>query len=263
MERVDPDERLTHYWNDYVDAGRPGLRWVLAHARRSLDAARAVRGLPRVEADPADTPGGRAVREVLEDTADPGIPARVLGTAALAVPADPADYLQGRPARTLRRKIRAAESAGTTVRPVDDPAERRALLDAAEEAEQGHVDPEYRVERPDNSDLLDHELWLVAESAAGEPLLLAVAPYDGELAVLRYFRTLGWEDAHSDARYLATSALVTALSERGVRYLLDTATPPEQTNGLRHFQRMVGFRYVRLVVTGRRARSRRRAPAGS
>ena len=76
----------------------------------------------------------------------------------------------------------------------------------------------------------------------------SVAPRDGEFATLRYFRTLGAGDAHSDARYLATSALVAELAQHGVRYLLDTATPAEQTNGLRHFQRMVGFRYARVKL---------------
>jgi hypothetical protein len=126
-----------------------------------------------------------------------------------------------------------------------------------------HADPSYRVPEPDNDDLLDHDVWLVVEDRDGTPLLLAVAPHDGALATLRYFRTLGWTDAHSDARYLATSALVTELAQRGVRHLLDTATPAEQTNGLRHFQRMVGFRYVRVVLRRRRGPSRRPAPAGS
>jgi hypothetical protein len=43
-----------------------------------------------------------------------------------------------------------------------------------------------------------------------------------------------------------THALVAELSRRGVRWLLDTEAPGAQTNGLRHFQRMVGFRYVRV-----------------
>ena len=175
-----------------------------------------------------------------------GVPGRLLGTAVLEVPAEPEDYLQGRRAQTLRRKIRAAERRGLEVRRVEDPAERRALVGVASDAEQAHADPTYRVRRPDNDDLLQHDVWLVVEGPEGTPLLLSVAPYDGEFATLRYFRTLGSGEAHTDARYLASSALVAELARRRVRYLIDTATPPEQTNGLRHFQRMVGFRYARV-----------------
>jgi hypothetical protein len=91
----------------------------------------------------------------------------------------------------------------------------------------------------------------VAEDGAGKPLLLAVIPVDGELATLRYFRTLGGGDLYSLSRYFATHALVAELSKRGVRWLLDTEPPGAQKNGVRHFQRMVGFRYVRLRVVSR------------
>lgn len=41
-------------------------------------------------------------------------------------------------------------------------------------------------------------------------------------------------------------ALAEALAERGVRYLVDTAEPQWLPGGLRHFQRMIGFRLVRV-----------------
>jgi hypothetical protein len=44
-------------------------------------------------------------------------------------------------------------------------------------------------------------------------------------------------------------ALVAALAERGVRHLVDSTPPPQLSNGLRHFQRMVGYRYARVRVT--------------
>jgi hypothetical protein len=62
-----------------------------------------------------------------------------------------------------------------------------------------------------------------------------------------YFRTLGIGKEQSNARYLMTEVLVEHLVERGVRYLLDggsLALP----NGIRHFQRMVGFRVCRIRV---------------
>lgn len=246
MAEPDPEQQLADYWSAYADAGRPGLRYVVGHRRESLDALRALRGLPRLEAAPRDTPGGRSVRRVLATRASYGVPARLLGTAVLAVPADADSYTEGRRAATLRRKMRAAEKLGVKMRRVEDPAERAELIARANAAEQAHLDETYRVPAPDNDDLLLHDVWLTADDPTGQPLLLAVAPYDGEFATLRYFRTLGAGEAQSDARYLATAALVAELSARGVRHLLDTATPPEQTNGLRHFQRMVGFRYARI-----------------
>ncbi|QIG44258.1 hypothetical protein G5V58_17090 [Nocardioides anomalus] len=249
---TDEHERsLAAFWDAYVDAGRPGARYAVRHRRAVRDAVRAVRGLPALDAAPTDAPGGRAVRRVLDARVSYGVPARLLGTAVLEVPADPEDYTTGRRAQTLRRKIRAAEGRGLKPRPVEDPAERRALVAAADRAERTHADASYRVPDPDNDDLLQHDVWLTVDGPDGQPLLLAVAPRDGAFATLRYFRTLGWSDAHSDARYLATAALVTELSRLGVRYLIDTATPPEQTNGLRAFQRMVGFRYARIRLRRR------------
>ena len=242
----DSERRLAAYWDGYVDAGRRGARHVLSHRRESWHAWQAARRLPVLVASPSDSPGGRAVRSVLASRASYGVPGRLLGTAVLEVPSEPEDYLVGRSAQTLRRKIRSAQRRGLTVRRIEDPAERRELVDVANTAERSHVHPSYRVPAPDNDDLLQHDVWLTVQDPEGTPLLLAVTPHDDEFATLRYFRTLGSGDAHSDARYLASSGLVGELATRGVRYLLDTATPPEQTNGLRHFQRMVGFRYARV-----------------
>jgi len=242
----DSEPLLAAYWDGYVDGGRRGARHVLSHRRESWAAFRAARRLPVLVASPSESPGGRAVRSVLAARATYGVPGRLLGTAVLEVPVDPDDYLVGRSAQTLRRKIRAAERRGLAAHRIEDPDRRRELVGLANSAEQTHSDPSYRVPAPDNDDLLEHDVWLTVEDAGGTPLLLAVAPHDGEFATLRYFRTLGSGDAQSDARYLASSALVAELAARGVRYLLDTATPPEQTNGLRHFQRMVGFRYARV-----------------
>ena len=242
----DSERALAAFWTAYVDAGRGGGGYLLRNWGDTLTAMRAVRRLPVVDASPSDTPGGRAVRQVLASRASYGVPGRLLGTAILEVPEDGDDYLLGRRAQTLRRKVRSAQRRGLTARRIDDDAERRQLVAVANHAEQTHVDPSYRVPTPRNGDLLDHDVWLTVEDAEGRPLLLAVTPRDGAFATLRYFRTLGAGDAHSDARYLASAALVAELARHRVRYLLDTATPAEQTNGLRHFQRMVGFRYARV-----------------
>jgi hypothetical protein len=242
----DAERGLAAFWDGYVEGGRRGVRHLLGNGRDTWRAVRAVRGLPAVEARPSDTAGGREVRRILAARASYGVPARLLGTAILAIPADPDDYLLGRHAQTLRRKIRSAERRGLKVRRVEDDAERRELVAIANRSERSHADPAYRVSTPRNDDLLDHDVWLTVDDPDDRQLLLVVAPYDGGFATLRYFRTLGSSDAHSDARYLATSALVAELAARGVRHLLDTATPAEQTIGLRHFQRMVGFRYARV-----------------
>ena len=240
------EPQLAEFWTAYVDSPWRGPRYLLRHPVRLWRAVRATRQLPVVEARPSDRPGGRAIRATLSTRGPLGAPARALGTAMLGVPADPQDYVTGSSAQTLRRKIRAAERAGVTWRAVADPDERQRLLKVANEAERHHPDPTYRVADPDNDDLLDHDLWLVAEDRDGEPLLLSVTPVDGELATLRYFRTLGRGTAHSDSRYLMTHALVVELSRLGVRWLIDTEPPGAQKNGLRHFQRMVGFRYGRI-----------------
>lgn len=247
---TDPAEAdLAAFWTAYVDGPHRGLGFVVRHPVLLWRAFRDTRRLPVVVAAPSGGPGGRAIRRTLTARGPLAAPARMLGSAVLAVPPDPAEHLAGRSAQTLRRKIRAAERAGVTWRPVTDPAERRGLVETANRAERDHVDPEYQVADPRNDDLLDHDLWLVAEDSEGTPLLLSVTPVDGDLATLRYFRTLGRGPVHSDSRYLMTHALVSELAARGVRWLVDTEPPGAQTNGLRHFQRMVGFRYARVTLS--------------
>lgn len=239
---------LAEFWTSYADGEHRGAAFVLRHPVRLLQAVRSVRHLTVIKANPSSTPGGRAVLATLSYPGPLGLPARLMGTAVLAVPADPEEHVTGSSAQTLRRKIRAAEKLGVTVRPVSDPDERRRLVKLADDAERSHPDPAYRVEEPHNQDLLEHALWLVAYDAGDQPLLLSVTPVDGQLATLRYFRTLGSGPAHSDSRYLMTHALVRELSARGVRWLIDTDPPGMQKNGLRHFQRMVGFRYARFTL---------------
>jgi hypothetical protein len=246
-----PDQAIADFWTSYVEARRGGIRYVVRNPLCSFQALSEIRNLPVVRVPrPSDRPGGRALRAVLDLHGPLRTPARWWGSAMLAVPADPSEHLEGPHAQTLRRKIRAAERQGISCRPVQR-AERIALLERANLVEQTHYDAQYRVSMPRNDDLLEHDLWIVAEDGAGEPLLLAVIPVDGEFATLRYFRTLGAGDLQSLSRYLATHALVVELSKQGVRWLVDTAPPGAQTNGVRHFQRMVGFRYRRVRAVSR------------
>jgi hypothetical protein len=174
-------------------------------------------------------------------------------SAVLETPTRPGTYEEGRSRATVRRKIRAAEKQGVTVRAVRM-ADRANLLALADYHERANERDEYRNASPDNDDLLEYDLWLAAYDAYDQPIMLAVIPCAGEWAVLRYFRTLTAGQASSDARYLMAREVAEALAARGVRALVDTARPHWLPNGLRHFQRMIGFRLVRIPtvrITGR------------
>lgn len=221
---------------------------MLRHPRWHLQLLRAVRRLPTVRVEPPpDTPDGAELRRTL------GLRGlRWHGLAVLDIPADRGAFTLGRSKQTLRRQTRAAKAAGLRARLVADD-ERADLLARANRAEQHHPDAAYKFEQPANDDLLGLSLWLVVVDADDVPILLAVVPVAGECSTLRYFRTLGWSALHSRARYLGTTALVEELSRRGVRYLLDTTHPAALPNGLRHFQRMVGFHYARPILAGHEA----------
>jgi hypothetical protein len=188
---------------------------------------------------------------VLHQKGAGGLPARWWSFAALPIPENPADSLKNPGAKRLRYTLRLAEAANITCRPASM-SERSGLVEMANDRDRNHTNPLYRVEDADNEDLLGHDLWLVAEAGGEKPLLLAVVAVDGDLAVLRYFRTQGDSEEHSLSRYAAHYAMVESLAERGVRWLVDSEPPAAQTNGVRLFQRIVGFRHVRIRRPGRR-----------
>ena len=149
------------------------------------------------------------------------------------------------PTATSRTKRRRALRAGVTWRPVEDATERSALIARAEAAEQAHPDATYRSDAPDLAHLADLALWLVAEDADGEPLLLSVTAVDGDS------RSSATSDACAstpcqqhpvpDERGAGRAA-----PARGVRYLCDSESPLRLTSGLRRFSRFVGFRVHRV-----------------
>ena len=242
------EEQLSAFYARFVETGAPAAAFLARHPRASLKALLTITRLPRLHAELPPTVGGDALLTTMTRPGPFGTRVGRSGLAVLEVPAEPGLYSQGASRQTLRRKVRAAEKAGVTWRPVDDPAERRRLLALANVAETEHADDRYRIDRPDNSDLLDHDLWLAAFAADGTPLLLSVTPTAGQWGPLRYFRTLGSGQVYSDTRYLMTQVLVEELCARGVRYLVEGTHPAELPNGLRHFQRMVGFRLVRVTA---------------
>ncbi len=251
---ADPEALLAPFFSDYVEQGQPGAAQLVRRPRRLWRALRAARDLPVVEAHLSDTAEARLIREGLTHvkrrtykTAFLRTPLHAV-TSLLLLPVQPGRYSLGASKQTLRRKTRAAERAGVHWKPVDDPAERLRLIALSEDRERSHPQQEYRFDDVDNRWLLDLDLWLVAYRSDDEPLLLAAVPVDGEWAMLSYFRTLEDSPAASDSRYLMSAVLVEELVGRGVRHLANTATMSNLPNGLRHFQRMLGYRMVRIEV---------------
>src|ERR1035437_2132111 len=253
---------LSEYLQDYVTLGKPALTYVLWHPRRSLSAFAALYQLPRLSAALTDTLEGAAIRRGLSRWSPIGRTAFHSATSVLLLPQDPDEYHLGASKQTLRRKVRAAEKLGVRWAKVDDPQEQRRLLTVADDRERTNPDPEFRETKPNNDDLLKYRLWLVAYSRDDQPILLSVTPVDGEWALLSYFVTLGTGPEHSNTRYLMTQVLVEHLIGAGVRYLADESSPIKLRSGLRHFQRLLGFRVFRVSLRSPPGR-RRRATASS
>ena len=263
LTETDHQVRVSRYFEHYVDRGKPGYIHVVRYPFKSLSALIALLRLPCLHVAPSSARAeGAAIRAVLSPRATALLSPRSMltramgfATAALQLPLEPGQYSLGASKQTLRRKTRRARMLGVRWAEVSDPQERLDLLKFAEEYERTHPNPTYRNPDPDIRSLLSYRLWLAAYSAEGSPLLLSVTPVDGELAALGYFRTLGSGKEQSNARYLMTEVLVEHLVERGVRYLLDggsLALP----NGIRHFQRMLGFRIYRIrIVRARRGQA--------
>lgn len=250
--RIDDEAFLAGAFAEYVDADSTLPRYVVRHPRQAMRVIRALTALPAFDAELPRSYEAPAVQRLLLEH---GATRRMmLGVSAiLPVPTVAGTYTDGSDRATVRRKIRAAEKQSVTVRPARAD-ERAYLLSLANAHELTNERAEYRVEQPDNDDLLDYALWLVALDGDGEPIMLSVTPTAGEWGVLRYFRTLTAGQASSDARYLMARELAEALCARGVRYLVDSSRPHWLPNGLRHFQRMIGFRLVRVRrvrITGR------------
>lgn len=245
----DAEVLLSEYFEAYVAGGKPGVSFIVQHPRRSLAAYRAMHLMPVLRAELSTSVEGRAIHRGLARGSLLGRTIVHSATAVLALPSATEAYSLGSSKQTLRRKSRAATKAGVTWAKVQDPQERSRILELARKHERVHSLSEYRAEVPDVDDLPEYKLWLVAYSAERHPLLLAVAPVDGEWALLRYFRILGESQLHSDTRYLMTQVLVENLVPLGVRYLADPSSPVGLPNGLRHYQRMLGFRIVRVSLS--------------
>jgi hypothetical protein len=257
---------VSRYFQEYVEHGKPGyvyfVRYFVRHPHKSISALIALRRLPRLDlsGSPASA-DGVAIRAWMSSRSTL---ARIGGwaTAVLSLPDEPGQYSLGASKQTLRRKVRIAQRLGVHWAEVNDAEDRQELLKLAEEYERTHPNAEYRNPDADNSDMLSYEFWLAAYSADDRPLLLSVTPVDGEFAFIRYFRTIGSGDEQSNARYLMTQVLVEYLVRRKVRYLVDGGFSPVLPDGLRQFQRMLGFRIARIRI-GRPGRTRNFAGQGN
>lgn len=256
--KADPEVTVSRYFEACGADGRPLPVFAARHPGRSLRALVALGRLPCVHAALSASPEGTAIRtQLLRNSAF----WRMTGfaTPALPVPPEPGQYALGASKQTLRRQVRNAERLSIRWEEVDDAQERRNLLKLANDSLRAHPDATYRTPNPDNDDLLRYRLWLVARAADGRPLLLSVTPVEGEVAWLRFFRTLGSGEEQTKSRYFMTEVLAERLVTLGVRYLIDGSHLVWLPNGLRHFQQMTGFQIVRIRVTRPRRSGRSRA----
>jgi len=237
---------VTEYFQGYVDAGNQRWLYALAHPVRSFRTLNHFLKLPQLEAELTDSVGGQAIYAGLERDR-PLIRTPIHSAATvLALPDTPEEYSLGKSKQTLRRKCRDAEKRGVTWALVTDPAERERLADLADERDRTHPRDEYRTDANKNRSLLVHPLMLAAYGADGRPILVSITPTDGQWAILQHFRILEDAPEASSARYLLTKVLAEHLIARDVRYLADNASPMGINNGLRHYQRMLGFRIYRV-----------------
>ena len=255
------EARLSQLLHDYrADraAGMGRLRCFLAKPRAAVTAGFDLLRLPRLAVAPTGSRDGVAIRQAILPAWSPR--RLVPHAAVLALPETAEEYLLGASKQTLRRKVRQAQRLGITWRRVDDPVERWDLVRLGNDWERNNPNAQYRNSEPDNSDLPDFELWLLACSSDGRPLVLSVTPVDGQWGMLHYFRGIEAGEEQSLARYYLMTVLVEHLVAAGVCYLFNSGTPIRITNGLRHYQRMVGFRTYRLKVV-RPPAERRLAPS--
>lgn len=245
------EAKLSRLCHDYVAAGMPGFVYFLRCPGRTLSAFLTICRMTPLRACPSGSAEGAAIRVELSRGSVIRRKAFPL-KAVLKLPPDPGQYELGASKQTLRRKTRRAERLGVGWARVVDPEEQQKLLLLAGERERIHPLGYRRTPQVDHNSLIIYGLWLAAYSAEGRPLLLSVIPVDGEWALLYYFRTLTTGQEASNARYLMTQVLANDLVRLGVRYLIDPASPLGLTNGLRHYQRMLGFRLVRFHLLPRR-----------
>ncbi|WP_345481904.1 hypothetical protein [Amnibacterium soli] len=250
MSAADAERALNDYFEKRGGHGHDAVRTA---ARHPIDAIRALRFIARLSVIDAElrTDGDAAlVRRGLERT-NPLARRLIRGTTAvLVVPDTVEEFLAGssESKRSLRTRFNRATRRGYHVHRTDGHEERRAVLALADRYERSHPDELYRNQAPDNDYLLGVGTWLVAHDVDCRPLILAVPAISGEWAVLQHFKTLESSDDARLARYWMSVELVRELHAQGVRYLADVLSPIGLPNGLRDFQRRLGYRLHRVRI---------------
>lgn len=246
-EKTDDEAKVSQYFKDYADSGKPVYLYAMQHPGESLRAFASLFKLPTLSVAPSANPEGVVIRGSLSRHSAFW---RLTGfaTAVLFVPAEAGEYSLGASEQMFRRKVKYAKRLGIYWTEVKDPGERQQLLGYVNEPERTQPDAAYRDPGLCDDDLLNDNLWLAAYAADGRPILLSITSVDTEAALIRCFGTLGAGEEQSNARYLMTEVLVERLSSAGVRCLIDGAGPFWRPNGLRPFQQMVGFRLFRVRI---------------
>ena len=237
---------MSRFFDDYQGRSGGSARFLARHplrcARVLVDLAR----LPRLTVRVEPTDDGR---EIMAAVVDRGLLRRAFPHAAvLVLPDSPGAYSAGRSKQILRQSVRKAEALGITWRKVDDPIEREKLGRLADDWERIHPVERYRNPNPTNTGLLGSSLFFAAYAADGRPLVITLVPVDGAWALLVNFKSLEISTEQSLARYYLTEVLADHLIRAGVRYLFDIVSPLKLSKGLRHYQRILGFRIYRLDV---------------
>lgn len=248
IRTTDPESTISHFFEDYVNHGKPGYSYLLRRPRQSFAMLIALSQLTQLKANPSNEFEGLVMRAALSRRS---LLRQIIApvTSVLMLPHDAAEYELGPSKQTLRRMVRRARKLGVYWGQVDDSKERRELLQLAHSWERIQPSDQYRNAEPDNTDLLNYRLWLVAYSHEGRALVLAVVAVDNEWAFLRYFHTLGSGEDYSSARYLLMLATVRFLVGLGTRYLFHELSPVGISKGLRIYQKTLGFRMCQVRIT--------------
>ena len=247
---VDTEKRvaeISSFWQAHKNSNLRIRSFALRDWRLTAQAVVNHLLLPRLEVRLSDASQAQAIERALKRRWLPFITICSIGACVLPIPANPSEYSMGSSKQTLRRKVRAAQKAGVTWRSVDDPAEQHELVALFHRVLPTKSRSRYR-NFADHSFLVGIGPWTVAYGPSGDPLVIAITPYDGEWALLQGFVSVGETQLHSDARYLLTQVIVERLSVMGVRYLADSTSPHHLSAGLWHFHRMIGFSMARVQV---------------
>jgi hypothetical protein len=245
---------VSNFWHKHKISKLRVRYFVFRHLNLSFKALLGHMLLPRLNARLSYNSSGLEIRSALNRKTIFGLlSSGFIGACILPIPADASKYSEGSGKQTLRRKVRAARKAGVTWRSIGDLAKQQELIDVLHDFISSKT--RVRLEGNDWSDLVGKYLWTVGFGPDGNPLLIAVTPYDGEWATLHLFVTLGETQMHSDARYYLTQVLVERLSGLGVRYLVNTDSADNLPAGLWHFQKMLGFSVARVRISRERNRN--------